>query len=186
MKYHALFILVTFSTSTFAQLGSLNMIKRADADPPYVVKQYQCDFSKMTRRTDGSTFGPVLDSPMQTNLAVTSEVYESLALESVQKWLAYMDSDKEVAQMRAKIKEFENSGNIPATKHWENKLLNESQIKQGYIMGTVYRTYIAKVKSDYSLKTYHEPPFSNIKSYSSFDEMSADSHNYCNTKKYLQ
>lgn len=186
MKYCALFIFVTTSISTFAQPSSLNMIKRSDADPPYIVKQYQCDFSKMTRRGDGSTFGPVLDSPAQTNLAVTSDVYESLSLESIQKWLAYMDTDKEVALMKKKIKEFENSGNIPAMKHWEEKLLFESQVKKGYIKGTVFFGYMNKVKSDNFLKTRHEPPFSIIESYASFDEMSADSHNYCNTKKYFQ
>ena len=180
MKYHALFILATVSINTFAQPSSL--IKRADANPPYIVKQYQCDLPKMTRREDSSTFGSVQDFPAYTNLAVTSDVYESLALEGVQKWLVYMDTNKEIASMRAKVRQFENNGNIPAMKHWEEKFLNEGQVKKSVIMNAVYQNYIAKVSSDYSTKTYHEPQLGNSKKYASFSEMKVDFHNYCNTK----
>ena len=179
MKYKALFF-ATVSFSTFA--APISLIKRQDASPPYIVEQYNCDIPKMTHGVGGSSFGPVQDFPAGTYLAVTSEVYESLALQGVQKWLAYMDSDKEVASMRAKVRQFENSGNIAAMKHWDQKLLNEGQAKQGVIMKNVFGSYIAKVSSEESTKTYHEPQFGNSKKYGSFSEMKEDFRSYCNMK----
>jgi hypothetical protein len=183
MKCHVLFILATVSINTFAQPSSL--IKRTDANPPYIINQYQCELFKMTRREDGSTFGPVKDFPASTNLAVTSEVYESLASQGVKKWLAHMDANKEIASMSAKAKQFEDSGNIPAMKHWEKKAANESLAKQRQFVNAEFQNYIANASSDYSTKTYHEPANGNSRKYASLNEMKMDFHNYCNVRSTL-
>ena len=183
MKCHILFILATVSINTFAQPSSL--IKRADANPPYIINQYQCEIFKMTRREDGSTYGPVKDFPAYTNLAVTSEVYESLASQGVKKWLAYMDADTEIASMSTKAKQFESSGNIPAMKYWEQKAANESLVKQNQFVNAEFRNFIANVSSGYSTKTYYEPANGNLKKYASLEEMRLDFHNYCNVKSTI-
>lgn len=182
MKYLALLtsVLTIASINVFAQ--PITLTKRADANPPYFVQQYVCDLTKLSRRDDNSTFGPVKDSPTYTSLAVTPNVYEGLALQGVEEWLDYMKNDKEVAAMRVKIKAFENSGNIPAMKHWEDKLRTETREKQNYLVNAAFKKYIARATADESIKKYHEPSLGGMKKYSSFGEMQEDSHNYCNAK----
>jgi len=136
----------------------------------------------MRRKDDGSIFGPVINDPSGVYLAVTPLVYERISLEATQDRLRYMEKNSDILTMKAKIKTFEDNGNIPAMKHWEEKLQQETQYRVYFFKRKAFENFIEKSVADESIKKLYCPGYGGVKLYQSLDEMKEDFENYCNPK----
>lgn len=174
----AFIIILSLATKASANEPT-SIVKREDADSPYIIESYPCDLSKLKRREDGSTFGRVKTSPSSIALAVTPETYEAVLTTGSRTFLSYMENNPEIKHMRSKIKQFEDEGNIPAMKHWDNKLRTEFLYKETYFRRTAILQYISKQTTKEKLPTYYTAN-DGIKIYSTFEEMDDDYQNYCN------
>lgn len=110
--------------------GATGLVNREDASSPYILESYSCDLSRLKRREDGSTFGRVQTSPNSIALAVTPESHEAVLFTGDRAFQSYFENSPKIKNMRSKVKKFEDEGNIPAMKHWDEKLRAELLYKK--------------------------------------------------------
>jgi hypothetical protein len=159
--------------------GATGLVKREDASSPYILESYSCDLSRLKRREDGSTFGRVQTSPNSIALAVTPESHEAVLFTGDRAFQSYFENSPETKNMRSKVKKFEDEGNIPAMKHWDEKLRAELLYKKTYFRQSAITKYISKQNEDKILPIYYKPD-GGSKLYPSFEEMDNDYQSYCN------
>lgn len=178
ITYTLLLILCSLATTTSAREPT-SLVKREDANSPYILESYSCDLSRLKRRENGTTFGRVETSPSSIAVAVTPEAHEAVIVAGTRRFLSYMNDNPEVKHIKSKVKQFESDGNIPAMKHWDEKLRAEYLYRESYFRQLTILEYISSQNSQGKLPVYYTPN-RGLKLYSTFEEMDADYENYCN------
>lgn len=177
----AALILATFNTSA-QEFQSFTMKSDQNTVAPYLIRYYDCDWSSAVDKPDGSIERKLKNEEYKFQVLYAHPVAIDGILERAAKnWLHYLETDKDYLHVMSKVRDFENSGNIAAMRHWQAKGEQLLAEKQSYFKYNEMYAYVKKLAPT----IYHDvarpdrlPP-----TYRSFTELKANEYEACTLRK---
>jgi hypothetical protein len=170
---------ILYALSCTASAQTISLTERADADIPYFLISYSCDFTKLVLNNEGRQVVGINEKSPLKELVVSPLQKRDIEFEASAAFAKAAYADEELRRIRSKVDQFENVGNIEAMNHWRNKHAAAATIIESAEKRKIYKKNIDQLVEIFRPVTYYQIYGDKNIKYSSVEEMRTVRGNDC-------